>query len=568
MKLKELNTRQTTILQISIAVAIAILLQFVIPLSWQPFYTNVGDVFGNGTEVPIPIFSLNTWFFAVAIAWFIFRENPYLNSFMMYSIIPLAIIVGVEFSLYLLFWDYLHLLPFIVDLYIIFKKRDTLRRSYLLLVTFLLTGILLLEYFTGLAYSAISVLLLALGLPIFVAVMIQVNYWLTHTPHPKKGIIRRIIKGFIVGLWIFGMFLGSVLLFWYLRPNTAQIDKAVVMESWIAVTGMHNSNTDMIYWNKTGMIYLINDHRPFHLGSKDARLMLWNSTDAHYWNYIRSFSVAGNDIRDPKFAIIGNRLFLYALKNVGVMATPYQTVYTYTEDGVNWQPFNNITQNGWLFWRPKTYDNATWYVPAYWHEHGKSALFNSTDGINWSFVADIWNGEGNDETAIEFLSDGRMICTARLEGTADTLFGRTNASTLIAISSYPYTDWNSYIKSRVTRLDGPVLFTYNNKVFAIGRYQVGSRTYFTELGSVFSRKRTSLFLVNESTGLKHLTDFPSGGDTSYAGIVINGSDAFVSYYTSDITKDYPWLLGMVSDSDIRIGHVNLTALTLLTETFS
>ncbi len=565
MKLDELNLQQKTLLQIVIAGIVAILLQFGMPLSWQPFYTTVGDVFGNGMGAPTPIFSLSSWIFGMSIAWCVFQENPYVNSMMMYSIIPLGIIVGIEFGVYLLFWDYLHLLPLIVDILIIWKRRDTLKKGYILLVTLVLTGILLLEYFTGLAYSAISVIMLALGLPIFALVMIQVAYWLTHTPHPKRGTVRRILKGFGMGFCVFGVFLGSVLLFWYLRPNSAQVDESIVIESWVAVTGEHNSNTDMIYWGKTGMIYMIHDRRPFHLGSTKARLILWNSTDAHAWNYVRSFSVEGNDIRDPKFVVIGDRLFMYALINSGVIATPYQTIFTYTEDGVNWQPFQNISHEGWLFWRPKTNDNLTWYVPAYWYEHGKSALFNTTDGGNWTHMADIWVGEGNDETAIEFLPDGRMICTARLEGKADNILGNANASTLIATSSYPYTDWTSYVKSRVTRLDGPVLFTYDNKTFAVARYQVGPRSFFTELGGIFSRKRTSIYFVNESTGLTHLTDLPSGGDTSYAGIVINGTEAFISYYTSDITKDYPWLLGMVSDSDIRMVRVNLTALVILAE---
>jgi hypothetical protein len=562
---KEFNLKTTTLIQLGIAGIIAVIIQFGLPNSWQPFNAIVGNVFGVKSGAGVSLVSLDTWFFAFSIVWFVFRDNPYLNSLMMYSLVPLGVILGLEFALYYLFWDYIHLLPFIIDIYILFKKRNTLKRNYILLFTLLFTGWLLLDYFLGLAYSAIPLLMLALGIPIFIAVMIQVSYWTTHVKHPKKKILRRILKGFITGLWIFGVFLGSVLLFWYLRPNTAMVNETIVTDSWVAVSGQHNSNTDLIFWNKTGVIYLIHDHRPFHLGSTDAKLMIWNSTDAHTWTKVSEFQVPGNDIRDPKFAIIGNRLFLYALKNLGIMATPYQTVYTYTDDGINWQPFQDISQAGWLFWRPKTNDNITWYVPAYWHEHGQSILLNSTDGINWNIVATINIGEGNDETAIEFLPDGRMICTARLEGIADSIFGNANASTLIATSSYPFTNWSSHIKSTVTRLDGPVLFSYENKTYAVGRNQIGPRTYFTELGSAFSRKRTSLYLVNETTGLTYITDLPSGGDTSYAGVVQNGTELYVSYYTSDITKDYSWVLGMVSDSNIRIAQINLTALNAFAE---
>ncbi|MHA1649780.1 MAG: hypothetical protein ACTSYB_06280 [Candidatus Helarchaeota archaeon] len=563
MERNKIDGKYRFLIQVIIVIGVTLIVQFLIPWSWLPFNAIVGDVFGSGMVTSLPIASMSTWIFAFSIAWFIFRDNSYINSFLVCAVFPLSVIVGIEFSFYRLVWDYIHVLPLIIGIYIIWKKRDTLIRRYILLFSGILVGIILLEYYIGVAYSAIPLLLLALLLPIFVLVTIQIEFLVTHQPHPKKKIIRRILKGFIYGLWIFGIFLGTVLIVWYLRPNTADIKNNIVMESWVAVTGQHNSNTDLIYWNKTGRIYLIHDRRPFHLGSTDARLILWSSLDARNWTKITEFSVPGNDIRDPKFAIIGNRLFLYALKNLGVMATPYQTVYTFSEDGINWQPFQEISLSGWLFWRPKTNDNLTWYVPAYWHEHGQSILLNSTDGINWNIVATIYTGEANDETAIEFLPDGRMICTARLEGTADSLFGSSEACTLIATSSYPYTNWSSYIKSRETRLDGPVLFSHANKIFAIGRRHLGPRTYFTELGSIFSRKRTAIYLVNETSGLRFLTDLPSAGDTSYAGIVIKGEELFISYYTSDITKDYSWILGMVANSDIRIAKINISALVMI-----
>ena len=564
VNMSELEEKSKGLIQIGIAVGIALLLQFVLPVTWQPFYSTVGDVFG--AETGLGIAGLSIWFFALSISWFLYGDNPYLNSLFMYSLIPLGAILVFEFSFYFLFWDYIHLLPFLIGIYIVMKKRDTLKRKYILLFTFALTGWIFLAYYLGIAYSVMSILLLALGLTIQVVVMIQVAFWVTHAHHPKKSVLKRILKGIIIGIWIFGVFLGSVLLYWYLRPNSANIDNSIVVRYKPIITGQHNSNTDMIFWN--GNFWLIHDQRPFHFGSGDPKLNLWNSSDGFNWNKVTEFSGEGEDIRDPKFMVIGSKLFMYALKNFGIIATPYKTVYTYTTDGDNWTDFQDIGHPGWLFWRPKTNDNVTWYVPAYWHEHGQSKLFNSTDGVNWTEVATIYTGEANDETAIEFLPDGRMICTARLEGTADTLFGSSEASTLIATASYPYTNWTSSIKSQVTRLDGPALFSYENKTFAVGRQHLGPRTYFTELGSIFSRKRTSIYLVNETTGLTYLTDLPSQGDTSYAGVVKNGTDLYVSYYTSDIRFDYSWLLGMVSDSDIYMAKVNLTTLNALAESLS
>ena len=77
----------------------------------------------------------------------------------------------------------------------------------------------------------------------------------------------------------------------------------------------------------------------------------------------------------------------------------------------------------------------------------------------------------------------------------------------------------------------------------MGRYQPEIDSVFYQLGSFFGRKRTSLFLVTEQ-GLKYLSDLPSSGDTAYAGVVVMNDQAYVSYYSSIISHDLPWLLGV------------------------
>ncbi len=54
--------------------------------------------------------------------------------------------------------------------------------------------------------------------------------------------------GKILGIFLLGTLL--LLAYWYFRPNRAQVNTDIVLESW-AVTNddFHNSNTDMIEWN-------------------------------------------------------------------------------------------------------------------------------------------------------------------------------------------------------------------------------------------------------------------------------------------------------------------------------
>ena len=253
----------------------------------------------------------------------------------------------------------------------------------------------------------------------------------------------------------------GALAYWFLRPRVAGVDPDVVRETWdVVADGAHNSNTDLIFWS--GRFYLCHQTSPYHLGSRRSRLLLWRSSDARTWEKVTEFKAERGEYRDPKFAAIRDRLFLYALPNLTLMAEPVTTVFTSTADGVSWAPAVEIDPPGWLYWRPKTRDGATWYVTAYWHEHGKSILLRSDDGVRWSIVSQIYGGERNDETDFEFLPDGRMLATARLEGNGNE-WGDSTASTLIAVAPPPYEEW-TYSRSRVTRLDGPCLFPYNGRV--------------------------------------------------------------------------------------------------------
>jgi len=371
--------------------------------------------------------------------------------------------------------------------------------------------------------------------------------------------------GFILGVLILS--LAILFSYWYLRPHRAEVNPDIVLETW-AITNddLHNSNTDMIAWGDAWYLSYVSS--PYHFGNDDSIMHVTRSFDqGQTWEETVTFNPPDEDIRDPKFAIVGERLFLYALKNTSFVAEPYISVYSYSEDGTTWTDFEDVPgMDGWLFWRPKTQDGETFYNAAYWWEHGKSVLLKSTDGIHWEIVSQIYEGGRNDETEIEFLLDGRMLATARLEYAyfADGAFGDKRGATLIAVSEPPYETWTELTQSLVTRLDGPYLFTYNERVYALGRYQpdLGKSGPLTDQGSILSRKRTALFEVHED-GLAYLTDLPSDGDTSYIGLVMDDNTVYATYYTSPINHDFPWIMGMFSPSEVRMAQIDLSAMEKL-----
>lgn len=353
------------------------------------------------------------------------------------------------------------------------------------------------------------------------------------------------------------LFLSTLFIYWFTRPNSSRQAKELAIETWEIVNdGKHNAFTDLIYWK--GLFYLAYTASDYHSGSIESKIVIMTSPDAKKWVTNSLLDGEGNDIRDPKFTVIKDRLFVYCLKYAGFFAFPTLSVYSYTIDGISWSEIKNIDLNKWLIWRPKTCDGKTWYAPFYWYDFGESYLMKSNNGIDWSVVSRIYRGDNNNETELAFLNDTTMVIAGRMEA-SDNFFEYPEGFTVIFKSSYPFKNWTNYKKNYITRLDGPNLFTYRGNVYAIGRYQPESCFLTQYFSSIFNKKRTSIFLIKNNE-LIYLSDILSGGDTSYPGSVIIGDSLYFSYYTSSVTNDYPWFLGMFKSTSIRIGHINLDKL--------
>lgn len=378
------------------------------------------------------------------------------------------------------------------------------------------------------------------------------------------GVNAAPLWGKIVLFGLGGLFLILALIFfwWYLRPNRAKTAPELKIETWDVVKdGMHNSNTDLIHWGD--YFYLAHAVSPYHFSNTGCHLKLSRSRDARKWESLAALKMPNEDIRDPKLAVIGGELFIYALANRSFDPEPYTTVFAKSQDGgFNWSPFTHMQQEGWLFWKPKTFDQITWVAAAYWHEHGKSGLFSTQDGVHWEMVSMIHaGGMRNDETDVEFLPDGSLLSVARLEGDFqewgyNMFFGDPSGGTLVADAPPPYQSFHPLVKSELTRLDGPALFRWGGRVFAVGRFQPVTKSPFARQGSIFACKRTALFEVTRA-GLTWLTDVPSAGDTAYAGVALLHDTLYFSYYTSPIERDYPWIVGMFNPTAIRMAKVDL-----------
>ena len=177
-KLKELNLKTITFVQIMTATVISLVFQFLIPFSWQPLDTFLYGIRQHGDPgTNLVIFTISQWYFSISLAWFIYRDNPYINNFLIYSIVPLGIIVIYEFFFLYLYYDYIHITPVIIAAYLIWKRRETLSRKSAFYIIPVNISWLFSVYFLKLAYYNEVLLFFIRNVLIYTALWILLSFF-------------------------------------------------------------------------------------------------------------------------------------------------------------------------------------------------------------------------------------------------------------------------------------------------------------------------------------------------------------------------------------------------------
>jgi hypothetical protein len=139
-------------------------------------------------------------------------------------------------------------------------------------------------------------------------------------------------------------------------------------------------------------------------------------------------------------------------------------------------------------------------------------LYRSQDGRHFETLVPVLfdRGESN-ETSLLFRADGAALCLLRRDG--------QDATAQLGAARPPYTEWSW--KDLGIRIGGPQMIALPD-----GRVIAGARLY--DGGA-----RTSLCRLDPEQGrLTEFAELPSGGDTSYPGLVFHNGVLWVSYYSS------------------------------------
>lgn len=240
------------------------------------------------------------------------------------------------------------------------------------------------------------------------------------------------------------------------------------------------------------------------------------------------------DLRDPKLCVSPDgRLMLNAAIVYNGNAS-LQSLAWFSEDGKTWgQPILIGEQEFWL-WK------ITWHKGvAYAVGRNQFAriprLYRSADGTHFEVLAKdnefFPHGPGPSEGVLRFLDDDTAVCLLRLNPGQ----GYRTDKAHLGMAKPPYTHWEW--KNLGQRIGGPSMIH-----LADGRFVVGARQHLSD------GTRTALFWLDpQSGGFTEALPLPSGGDSSYPGLVLHSGLLWVSYYSSHEGKTSIYLANVKVD---------------------
>ncbi len=293
--------------------------------------------------------------------------------------------------------------------------------------------------------------------------------------------------------------------------------------------GRHNAFTDLIRWR--GRFYCVFRESEAHVGG-DGKIRVLESADGQRWEPVGLVAEEGVDLRDPKLSITpDDRLMIVAGGSIyrGQELLGRRPRVTFSKDGRTWSKPEKVLSEGEWLWRVTWHDGKAYGIsydadarkttaakqaaekgqvepgPADW----KLKLFRSVDGVKYELVTHLDVPGHPNESTVRFLPDETMVALVRREG--GNTFG------WIGHSRPPYTDWEWHETKH--RLGGPnFLRLPDGSLWAAGRsYPGGAKT-------VLARMTLDQY--------EPVLTFPSGGDTSYPGLVWHDGMLWMSYYSS------------------------------------
>jgi len=334
-----------------------------------------------------------------------------------------------------------------------------------------------------------------------------------------------------------------------------------------------NNNLDVVRYGET--FFIASRTAPTHFASEKTRVLVQRSADRKTWERDGQFQF-GCDIREPRFLVYHDTLFLYFFKaGKSLFKFEPQGIFVTSrgKDG-RWAEPKPVFKPGFVVWRAHVFGDTA-YMSVYngaglyttGDRQGDLRLLVSHDGYAWDAISEkpqvdtisaeegefAFDEEGNLCATVRLETGGGMVCRAAKDDLAHWECVRTDA-----------------------KYDSALMFRHGAKFYVIARRNVAGpfagggdwlpkswqRGWWLARYSL-TRKRTALYAVDtDGMALRPLFDFPSKGDTAFAGIVPLGTDDYwVANYSCPLDgPDWPWIFGQfagtrIYDTTLHMGTV-------------
>ncbi|MFR9775566.1 exo-alpha-sialidase [Micromonospora sp. MS34] len=293
-------------------------------------------------------------------------------------------------------------------------------------------------------------------------------------------------------------------------PLGRTMDAEVTAVSRIGDTAPHSAFTDLV---RHGAGWFCAFREGTSHVSDDGVIRVLASPDSRSWTSAAVLRRDGSDLRDPRFvARPDGRLHLYAVAVSGEATKSFRTMAWLSPDGHRWGDPTAVGEEDVWLWRAAWHDDAMYGVGYATREPRFVRLYRSGDGVDLQpVVQTLFTGGYPNESGLVFEPDGTAVCLLRRDrGSATAQVGRARP---------PYRDW--HWTDLGVQVGGPALLRLPDS-----RLVAGVRL-------LDGRPRTAICAVDAERGeLTELLALPSGGDTSYPGLVWHDDRLRVSYYSS------------------------------------
>ncbi len=296
-------------------------------------------------------------------------------------------------------------------------------------------------------------------------------------------------------------------------------DQAVLVDvKRIGDTAPHSAFTDLVRFRDQW--FCVFREGKDHV-SPDGALRVLTSTDGETWTSAALLTSETSDLRDAKITVTpNNQLMLAGAEAISLKdGKQHQSLAWFSDDGKVWsQAYKMGDVDNWLWRVTWNKEQALGFGYGCLKEDRRLTLYQSKDGKTFDRLIEDVEVDSTypNESSIVFAKDDAAYCLLRHDGTPK--------SGTIGIAHPPYTDWTW--KKLGIRVGGPHMIQLPD-----GRFVAVVRLYGSD------DRRTSVCWVDPEKGsLTETLELPSGGDTSYAGLVWHEDMLWVSYYSTHEEK--------------------------------